>query len=455
MSTDNKHIHYSAEDIQRYLQGKMNPQEMHALERAALDDEFLADAIEGYALLEDDHKSTLEGLKDSLTQKTSGKVVEMKKGGWKQWYRIAAALFILLGSAAIIYKYVFTNKAEELTSTVAKQEPKKENETTGNSKVDSNASGLVSTYSQSSPKEKEKKINTQLDSSMVALNNVPAEEKNTTDDKTKDELTAVPKKAEEPKTLAAEKAVHANANYKFTQEKKAKQANSFEGIVAAPVTSGTNARFNNLNKNNQALTENLNQNIFKGRVLNTNNEPLTYAKISILNDSFKIGTYTDAKGYFNFISADTVLQVEAKSIGFNNKKAILKSGLPANNQLVLTENNQQQADIVIKSDRTDRVKSLRDLMKDTTKLAEPEDGWGNYAAYMANNLELPDNIKINTQHGVVELSFTVDKNGAPQNINIEKSYSKQVDAEAIRLVKEGPKWKSKNRNKKGKVVVVF
>jgi hypothetical protein len=45
----NKHdIIYTAEDIQRYLAGGMEPAEMHALEKAALDDAFLAEAIEGY-----------------------------------------------------------------------------------------------------------------------------------------------------------------------------------------------------------------------------------------------------------------------------------------------------------------------------------------------------------------------------------------------------------------------
>ncbi|MBI1782133.1 MAG: TonB family protein [Sphingobacteriales bacterium] len=423
MSADNKHINYNANDIQRYLQGKMTPQEMHALERAALDDEFL-----------------------------------MKKGGWKQWYRIAAALFILLGSAAIIYKYIFTNKPGEIQSVVAKQETKKEATQSADSIIQPNKSSSEIATTETKPpvtfKEKEATTKT-FDSNVVAINKVPAKEK--ADDKAlaKDEEVVVPKKAEEAKTVILDKETQVSANYKFSQDKKAKASTNLQGVVAAPATARIDTRFKTQNKNNQGLAENLNQNIFKGRVVNANNEPLPFTKISILNDSFKIGTYADAKGYFNFISLDTILPVEAKSIGYSNQTGVLKSGLLANNKLVLSENSQPEADIVIKSNRVDRVKSLRDLLKDTSKLAEPEDGWGNYATYMANNLELPNGIKINSQHGTVELSFTIDKNGVPQNINIDKSYGKQVDAEAIRLVKDGPKWKSKNRNKKGKVVVVF
>jgi len=40
--------HYSASDIQRYLNGEMSAREMFDLEKAALEDPFLADAIEGY-----------------------------------------------------------------------------------------------------------------------------------------------------------------------------------------------------------------------------------------------------------------------------------------------------------------------------------------------------------------------------------------------------------------------
>ncbi|HEX4374426.1 MAG TPA: hypothetical protein VHZ50_14085, partial [Puia sp.] len=45
---ENKNIkHYSAADIQNYVAGKLSAAEMHAIEKAALDDPFLADAIEG------------------------------------------------------------------------------------------------------------------------------------------------------------------------------------------------------------------------------------------------------------------------------------------------------------------------------------------------------------------------------------------------------------------------
>jgi len=43
------HINYTYADIRRYYEGQMSPAERHALEAAALEDPFLADAVDGYA----------------------------------------------------------------------------------------------------------------------------------------------------------------------------------------------------------------------------------------------------------------------------------------------------------------------------------------------------------------------------------------------------------------------
>ena len=43
-----KNKKYTAADFERYYTGVMPVNEMHELERAALEDPFLADALEGY-----------------------------------------------------------------------------------------------------------------------------------------------------------------------------------------------------------------------------------------------------------------------------------------------------------------------------------------------------------------------------------------------------------------------
>src|SRR5947209_20426829 len=82
---------YSVADIQRYHDGNMIPAEMHALEKAALDDPFLADAIDGYV-----HTSTpaadVAFLKKRLQRR--GKVVPLHTK--RRFVLSIAALLILL-----------------------------------------------------------------------------------------------------------------------------------------------------------------------------------------------------------------------------------------------------------------------------------------------------------------------------------------------------------------------
>ena len=46
--TESSNNNYTAADFERYHAGKMSAAEMHALEKAAMEDPFLADALEGF-----------------------------------------------------------------------------------------------------------------------------------------------------------------------------------------------------------------------------------------------------------------------------------------------------------------------------------------------------------------------------------------------------------------------
>ena len=80
---------YSAEDIQRYLDGKMDQAGMHALEKAALEDPFLADAIDGFRDMRPNIKEDIMEMQNKLSEK---KQEERKR----RWIPIAIALLLLL-----------------------------------------------------------------------------------------------------------------------------------------------------------------------------------------------------------------------------------------------------------------------------------------------------------------------------------------------------------------------
>jgi len=127
----------------------------------------------------------------------------------------------------------------------------------------------------------------------------------------------------------------------------------------------------------------------------------------------------------------------------------------SNNSIVLEQDTKNIPSTVI-SNRN--VNSERKRMDNNMKLEEPEpaDGWYNYDTYIANNIKISDEIKMKTDpSSEVDLSFDVNEFGEPVNIKVEKSVCKECDAEAIRLLKEGPKWKKNKKNKRAKVSVTF
>lgn len=98
---------YSAADMERYHNGSMSTAEMHALEKAALDDPFLSDAIDGYV-----HAATpaadLAYLKKKI-QSRQAKVVPMNRNR-RVLLSIAAMLLLFMGFGWLAYQ--FSNKNE-------------------------------------------------------------------------------------------------------------------------------------------------------------------------------------------------------------------------------------------------------------------------------------------------------------------------------------------------------
>ena len=103
MPENNKHIKpYTAADIQRYLNRQMTMPERHAIEKAALEDPFLAEAIEGYM----QHNapalsSDIENLRKRLREKNATKIIPLRNR--KIWWSAAAAVLIILGTGISWY----------------------------------------------------------------------------------------------------------------------------------------------------------------------------------------------------------------------------------------------------------------------------------------------------------------------------------------------------------------
>ena len=125
---DKEQYIYNAADIDRYLNGEMTIKEMHDMERAALGDPFLFDAIEGFRKA--DRRQTTRHLNEISAaihaKKPPVKIIEMRPKKTYRWQiGVAAAAIIVLG-IALFYK----QSGNEVIALAGKQKTTNKNDTT-------------------------------------------------------------------------------------------------------------------------------------------------------------------------------------------------------------------------------------------------------------------------------------------------------------------------------------
>jgi hypothetical protein len=84
-------------------------------------------------------------------------------------------------------------------------------------------------------------------------------------------------------------------------------------------------------------------------------------------------------------------------------------------------------------------------------VVKPIGGMVAYQSYLKKNLNSSEGMPT----GTVVITFELDRSGNPKKISVAKSLCTACDAEAIRLVENGPKWESEDRKATGSVVIQF
>lgn len=118
MSKMKNDIKYSQSDIENYHSGKMNAQDMHLLEKAALEDPFLADALEGYQFTST-ARQDLNKIDERLNNITDEKKVITLVPRKYTWLKYAALILVMAGGGWVIFQSV-SNKNESIAITNTK-----------------------------------------------------------------------------------------------------------------------------------------------------------------------------------------------------------------------------------------------------------------------------------------------------------------------------------------------
>lgn len=70
----------------------------------------------------------------------------------------------------------------------------------------------------------------------------------------------------------------------------------------------------------------------------------------------------------------------------------------------------------------------------------PKGGIAAFYQYLAQNMHYPEKAYEKGVQGIVFLKFVIEKDGSISNIMVLKSVSKEIDAEAVRVLRTAPKW---------------
>jgi ribosomal protein L35AE/L33A len=405
--------------LEDYLDGKLDAKGMHFVERQALEDPFVAEALEGLKQ-SPKRKQTLSILQKQLYDRVAEKPIKRKLWGiTTQRLSIAATATVAFIAVSILF---FMRETNRRNAEIAAR--------------------------------KEKGVMVQLDSSTVVASTLPKKDtvvQNSTSAALVDKAIADAKTGDLAKNTKTKPVVQ-------PAEQEIVKAKSISAYNRASVAKAQNDNAYKAKAEQSALNEVViaaapaiasNKIFFSGNVVDqSNGKPVQGAVVKLAGS--KNVTATDAKGYFSLPADSNAKDKDLliNAIGFkevpvaglqdpNAIKSALTGDRSLNEIALITGSNGRKKENIAAPKITLRAEQNLDG-KSADSITKPIPvSTINYVQYLENNNKLY-NAKGPEQF--VILSFKVKKNGRPTNIAVIKSLNKKADAEAKRLIQDGPDW---------------
>lgn len=500
---------YNAEDIRRYVQGELSPAEMHRMEKAALDDPFLADAMEGYSeAIESSGLPSVDtgynDLQKALEERVKQKDRQLAPVIRFKWWQAAAAAAVIISAGVLSYNsYKDGGPAATIVSAnetlpAPEASPRRSGAQamdssmafkTGDTAVRDNPAGMLSV-----PDKKEQPALSEAPAAMnkaeqarikavasapVSTGDASLEDRRSTDATKAMERARRVTEAEKPSDakpapglanvekdmVANNDQAFADRDRSFTVKKKSSSDsavprqpdlnNVLQGRAAGVQINKSEAK--NV-KNDQASTNktsDISRQLlyYQGQVLSANNKPLSNAILKLTNQ--KKAYSTDNNGNFTIPSVDSVIIFDVTLVGKDPKRFTLNSN-NGFSQLILPDAEEELSEVVVMGYGTKKkedVTSSGTVFKTPVFNAAPVSGWPGLQEYFEKN---KNKALIHTPGAPTDVHFRVSKNGLLSGFRVTRSISPEHDKEAIRLLKDGPKWNLiKGRKADITVTIIF
>ncbi|HEU5290055.1 MAG TPA: TonB family protein [Cyclobacteriaceae bacterium] len=441
-------------DIEKYLKGELTPAERHALEKKALNDPFLADALEGAEQINViDFSKDVAQLKNQIAGKKTVSV-------WMWTARIAAGLAFILVATYIIWNVSETEPAQELALKNDKREvPPAATKDSTTSTADALSAPPVEqpaagpAYKDQAPPKQQPATPLKTEPKLQASETKSQVTETKPQDKTGDVQTknepvteiAAAKEAEEKakadelkdlkvaeslaqNTKAAEEAASYRVKAEDDRDERSRSISKRKAVAADKEAAAPSAA-----DRSAGLASGTSTNIIQGQVTSADDgSPLPGVNVVIKNST--IGTATDAEGNYQ-IKADGNQTLVYSFIGLQTKEVKVDERQEIN--VSMNVDATQLSEVVTVGYG---VQSAGESVPPTIDLAHPEIGNRAYKQYLEKNIRYPEQAKTNKVDGRVTVEFTIEANGSLSNFTVIRGIGSGCDEELIRLIKEGPKW---------------
>lgn len=411
---------WGADDFRRYHDGSMPQQERHALEKAALEDPFLDDALLGYAYT----KTPVEDIA-ALKQRLQ----EGKKKILLVWYnrkpvvifsRVAAVLLLFAGITWVISKNSKTGTEQELASieeptTVQQQFPVLQADSVKDITAILPQQDTKSTSPLASVETKKEEIPAATLAAAAPVTAAPVA--SMMDDEVRAEAAqANAAKAKASVTLASEERMATRKEL----------AGKVAGINVTPIKSVT------------------------GRIVDNRGTPV--ANALIVNRQNNQQLMSDKQGNFSLNATNNIANVNVDVNAFGYESNSVELDTTGNNVVVLKELNEGLSEVVVTS-AYEQKRTTRSSMLVKTELlqniqltnAAPFNGWDslNKAASAAIN-----KLRKIQANGKATISFDLDAAGAPGHIVVQANACTACVNELIGFMNHLPPLQKVKKNKK-------
>lgn len=424
-------------DIERYLRGELSPAEMHALEREALNDPFLAEALEGIEQTgRDKFLYDLHEIKRSVRDRSrvksrrNGKSVRM----WG-WTSAIAASVLLIAVSGFLVVSLLRDQAARQQAQIAEAEALLDTTSTKDTlsivmpaerpvrKLKSDVlivDNQNNTLARPGTARARRDISKRTDGIRDDDDSLHAE---AVADKEAGHVVSAAESVEESEENAEkEESPAIVADLGSNADPVSRAAERQAGAVESKRTSGAG-----LERKEEFVI---------GKVVDSTGEPLPGVNVRIKGTN--IGTVTNASGDFQLSLPAARPNVVFDFIGFETQE--VEAVNPIIN-VTMKEDVTALSEVVVTGYGVEK----GDQSNPTFRFAEPDGGKSVFRDYLNSAVQYPAEAVTSKTEGRVTVRFTVGANGQLSDFEVIKGIGSGCEDALIRAIKEGPAWKPSTR----------